>query len=78
MLSSNQSQIIEEAKFTYSPLKKALEKQTEKQVDALKILNLSNERDALKKISGIFSKKEMNDLITYELKKNIHSQEIIK
>ena len=49
MLSSNQSQIIKQAKFTYSSLKKALEKQTEKQVDTLKLLNLSNKRDALKK-----------------------------
>ena len=59
MLSSNQSQIIEEAKFTYSPLNKALEKQTEKQVDALKLLNLSNKRDALiiKKNFGYIFKK---------------------
>ena len=28
ILSSNQKQIIEQAKFTYSPLEKALEKQT--------------------------------------------------
>ena len=30
ILPSNQKQIIEQAKFTYSPLGKALEKQTEK------------------------------------------------
>ena len=43
ILPSNQQQIIEQAKFTYSPLGKAFEKQTktiedqrEKQVDALK------------------------------------------
>ena len=42
ILSSNQQQIIEQAKFTYSPLGKAFEKQTktikdqgEKQIDAL-------------------------------------------
>ena len=42
-LSSNQRQIIEQAKFTYSPLEKAFEKQTKtieeqgrKQIDAIK------------------------------------------
>ena len=39
MLPSNRSQIIEQAKFTYSPFwKKALEKQTKKQVDAFQSL----------------------------------------
>ena len=45
MLPSNQQQIIEQAKFTYSPLEKAFEKQIKtikdqgrKQVDALKVL----------------------------------------
>ena len=45
ILPSNQQQIIEQAKFTYSPLRKAFEKQTKtiedqgkKQVDVLKIL----------------------------------------
>ena len=45
ILPSNQQQIIEQAKFTYSPLAKAFEKQTKtiedqgkKQVDALKSL----------------------------------------
>ena len=45
ILPSNQKQIIEQAKFTYSPLGKAFEKQTKtiqdqgkKQVDALKDL----------------------------------------
>ena len=45
ILPSNQQQIIEQAKFTYSPLGKAFEKQTKtiedqgkKQVDALKTL----------------------------------------
>ena len=37
-------EIKEQAKFTYSPLGKALEKQT----DVLKSLNLSNETDKLK------------------------------
>ena len=48
ILPSDQQQIIEQAKFTYSPLGKAFEKQTktikdqgQKQVDALKDLRLN-------------------------------------
>ena len=33
VLPSNQSQMIEQAKFTYSPLKKTFEKQTKTTVD---------------------------------------------
>ena len=49
-LSSNQQQIIEQAKFTYSPLGKAFEKQItiedqgEKQVEALKNFKSDNEK----------------------------------
>ena len=39
---SNQRQIIEQAKIAYSPLEKALEKQSKKQVGALKFLDTSN------------------------------------
>ena len=56
-LPSNRNQIIEQAKFTYSPLGKAFEKQTEKQFDALKSLNFSNKTGELKRIEGIFPKK---------------------
>ena len=35
---------IEQAKFAYSPLRKLLEKQTEKELGALKSLNLSNKK----------------------------------
>ena len=45
MLPSNQRQIIEQAKFPYSPLGKAFEKQREKQVGALKSLDLCNKKD---------------------------------
>ena len=38
ILSSNQKQMIKQAKFAYSPLGKTLEKQTEQQVGALKSL----------------------------------------
>ena len=36
ILPSNQRQIIEQGKFAYSPLGKTFEKQTEKQIGALK------------------------------------------
>ena len=41
ILLPNQSQLVEQDTFTQSPLGKALESQAEKQVDALKSLNLS-------------------------------------
>ena len=51
ILHSNQKQIIEQAKFTYSPLGKAFEKQTKtikgqgkKQLDALKDLKDNKEK----------------------------------
>ena len=49
ILPSNQKQIIDQAKFTYSPLRKAFQRQTKtikdqgnKQVDALKSLEFSD------------------------------------
>ena len=42
ILSSNQRQIIEQAKFAYSLLGEAFEKQTEKQVGDIKSLDPSN------------------------------------
>ena len=48
------SQRVQQAKFTYSPLGKGFEKQTEKQIDALKALKLSNKTNELKQIEGIF------------------------
>ena len=44
ILPSNQRQVIEQAKFAYSPLGKAFEKQTKEQVGALKSLNRSKKR----------------------------------
>ena len=44
----NQRQIIEQDKFAYSPLGKAFETQTEKQVDAMNYLKISNEKDESK------------------------------
>ena len=60
ILPSNQRQIIEQANFAYSPLGKAFEKQTEKQVGAIKSLNHYNK---LKRIEGIFPQNLVNDLI---------------
>ena len=48
-------QIIGRAKYAYYPLEKVLEKPTEKQVCPLKSLDLSNKKEKLKKIEGIFS-----------------------
>ena len=56
-------QIIEQAKYTYSSLAKALEKQREKQVDALKSQSISNKTYQLKQIDSIFPQDQMNDLM---------------
>ena len=47
----NQKKIIEQAKFAYSPLGEAFDKQTEKQVYVIIFLDPSNK---LKQIEGIF------------------------
>ena len=80
ILLSNQQQIIEEAKFTCSPLGKAFEKQIktiedqgEKQIDALKYLKL---KEQTKSIERIFAesyesaeiKNEINKMKEYEKK----------
>ena len=44
---SNQRQIIKPGKFAYSPLGKALEKQTKKQVGAIKSIDHSDKKDEL-------------------------------
>ena len=53
-----------------------MEKQTEKQVDALKSLNLSNKINELKRIEGIFPKILLNYLIINKLKEFIKLQDI--
>ena len=52
----SQSQMIEQAKFTYSPWEEVLEKQTKKQADALRSLKISNKTDELKKLTEYFHK----------------------
>ena len=56
ILPSNRRQKIEQAKFSYSLLGKALKKQTEKQFGALKSLKPSTKKDKLKQIEGYFHK----------------------
>ena len=53
---STRSQIIKQAKFAYSLVKKALEKQTEKQLGALKFIDRPNKREKLKQTDSTFSK----------------------
>ena len=64
---SDQSRITEQAKFTYSPLGKAFEKQIKliedrgiKQVEALKALK-PEENEELESIEGLFPKKMRNN-----------------
>ena len=74
ILPSNQRQIIEQAKFTYSPLGKAFEKQTktiedqgEKQVVALESLNKSNKE--LPSIKDFIPIENLNPEIINEIKR---------
>ena len=69
--------MIQHARFTYSPLGKALKKQIKK-VDALKFINLSNKIHELKQIESIFLKKQLNDLIIDKLKEIMQLQSNIK
>ena len=75
ILPSNQRQIIEQAKFTYSPLGKAFEKkqtktiedQGKKQVDALTTLNTSNKK--LPSIKDFIPIENLNPEIINEIKR---------
>ena len=49
-----------------------MEKQTEKQVGALKSLKSSNKKDKLKQIVGILPQNLMNDLIHDKLKEIVN------
>ena len=71
---------MEQAKFAYSPLGKALERQTEKQVGALKSLKPFNKKVLYKiiQIHGIFLQNLMNDLIYTKLKEIVNLQDAIK
>ena len=74
ILPSNQQQIIQQAKFTYSPLGKALEKQIktindqgEKQVVALESLNDSDKK--LTSIKDFITTENLNPEIINEIKR---------
>ena len=74
ILPYDKSRIIEQAKFTYSPLGKAFEKQVKtiedqeiKQFQALKSLKLEENQEDIKSTKGIFQK----DIRTNEIKNEI-------
>ena len=73
-----QRQIIHQANFSYSPSGNAFEKQTEKQVGALKYIDISNKKDELKQIQVIYSQNLMNDLTRIKLKEIVKFQDINK
>ena len=87
ILPSNQQQIIEQAKFTYSPLGKAFEKQIKtiedqgkKQVEALNTLKSNNQlttEDAIPKnaLNNDEAKKELNKI--KEIEKNVDREKFI-
>ena len=75
---SDQSRIIEQAKFTYSPLGKAFEKQIKiieyqviKQFEALKALKTEENKEDIKSNKGIFTK----GMRTKEIKNEIYEME---
>ena len=86
ILPSNQHQIIEQAKFTYSPLGKAFEKQIKtiedqgkKQVEALNTLKSNNQltiEDVIPKntLNNDEAKKELNKI--KEIEKNVDREKI--
>ena len=74
ILPYNRRQIIEQVRFAYSPLVKALGKRNRKKGCALKSLNLSNKIDELKQIEGTFPKHMLTDLIIDKLKGNNFSE----
>ena len=73
ILPSDQSRIIEQAKFTYSSLGRAFEKQIKTiedqgKVEVLKALKPKNQE--LESIKGFFPKKVINNEIKNEIDKN--------
>ena len=70
---SDQSRIIEQAKFTYSPLREAFKKQVKTiedkgrgQVEALKVLKPEKKQQVLESIEAIFPKEMRNNEIKIE------------
>ena len=91
ILPSNQQQIIEQTKFTYSPLGKAfnkqiktIEDQRKKQVDALNTLNSNNnnkveiKNEAIIPESAFVSEESIKELNkTKEIEKNVDTEKLI-
>ena len=87
ILPSNQQQIIEQARFAYSPLGKAFEKQIkttedqeQKQVEALNTLKSNNQlaiEDVIPKnaLNNDDAKKELNKI--KEIEKNVEGEKLI-
>ena len=85
ILPSNQQQIIEQAKFTYSPLGKAFEKQIktiedkgQKQIDALESLKPKEQTKSIEEIfpegyDSVEIKSELNKTKEYEKKSLIET-----
>ena len=78
ILPSNHQQIIEQAKFTYSPLGKAFDKQTKRiedqgknQVDALNTLKSDNKQLEIKNENIIRESAFANDIVDIMIKKNL-------
>ena len=70
----NQRQIIEQAKFAYSPLGKTFEKQTkttedqvQKQVKALEVLKPEEKKEYIESIKGLFPKEMRTNEIINEI-----------
>ena len=77
MLPSDQREIIEQAKFAQSLLRKAFEKQTKpNQVGAIKSLGLSNRKEKNKEIEGIFPQNLIKDFVCAKLKEIVSLQHI--
>ena len=60
-------QIREKNKFNCSSLGKVLKKETEKQVDAIKLLDFSNKISELNQLKSIFLQNQLNYLIIERL-----------
>ena len=80
---SNQHQIIEQAKFTYSPLEKAFKEQTktsedqgEKQINSLKSLESSDKQ--LPSIKDFISKERLNPEIVDETEKIEEEERLVE
>ena len=78
ILPSNQRQIIEQTKFTYSPLGKVFENQTEKQVSAINSIKPSSKKDELKQSEGIFPRNLIYDLVLDKLREIVNLQDFVK